>query len=191
MQPPNHAFLHCAMECRLQSRPPASREVLMNRLLIAFLASTLMTGCSGSTAGEKDSRGGENGDDTVVMGTGDPSAITIAIQSPERGTLTTASDVLVAGRASSTGTSISAVTVNGTAADLASDGSFEATIPLVEGITLIETEATDAAGNSAIDARAVMAGTLVDRSTPVAAGVVAALSAQAMAGLSSMVSDLA
>src|SRR5919197_5973082 len=81
--------------------------------------------------------------------------------------------------------------VNGSPAELADDGSFQATLPLIEGITLIETEARDSAGHSATDARAVLAGTLVDQATPVAGGVVANLSAQALTGLSGMVSDLA
>jgi len=164
----------------------------MNRFsLIALLGSLLMTGCSFGSSTRAGA--GDDGDDdaAAVSGEPDPFAVTIEIQSPERGTLSDASEVVVAGRASSTDSSISDVTVNGTTAQVAGDGSFQATIPLVEGITLIETEARDASGNSSTDARAVMAGTLVDQATPVAEGVVANLSGQAMSGLSGMVADLA
>jgi hypothetical protein len=161
----------------------------MNRLLIALFAGFVATACSsGSSSTEDDA--GEEDDGSTVVGEGDPSAITIDIESPERGTLSDATQMVVTGRVTSSAGTIDAVTVNGGPATLSGDR-FEVTLPLTEGITLIETVARDSAGNEAIDARGVLAGTLVDQATPVTDGVVANVSSQAMTGLTTMVSDLA
>src|SRR6266545_3030782 len=106
---------------------------------IALFAGFLATGCSSGTAKDDgdgngiNDPGGDDDDDSggPIVGDGDPSAISIELTSPERGTLSDASEVTVAGRVTSTGGStISGVTVNGTAADLATDGSFELSLPL-------------------------------------------------------------
>jgi hypothetical protein len=165
----------------------------MNRLLIALVGGLLAAGCSsGSIADDEGDQGGGTEDDgSTVVGEGDPTAITIEIDSPERGALSTSTEVTVSGRASSAESTIEEVTINGTATTLGSDGSFQVTLPLGEGITLIETSARDADGNQAIDARGVLSGTLVDATTPVVDGLVANVSGEAMTGLSTMVSDLA
>ena len=164
----------------------------MNRLLIALLGGLLATACSsGTIADDEGDAGGAEDDGGTVVGEGDPTAITIEIDSPERGELSTSTEVTVSGRVSSAESTIEAVTINGTAAPLGSDGSFQVALPLGEGITLIETTARDEAGNEAIDARGVLSGTLVDATTPVVDGIVANVSGEAMTGLSTMVSDLA
>jgi Glucodextranase, domain B len=164
----------------------------MNRLLIALLAGLLASyGCSSGKISDGEGEGeAEDGGETVV-GEGDPTAITIEITSPERGALSDAAEVTVAGRASSAQGGISEITVNGTAVEVGGDGTFQAPVALAQGITLIETVASDEAGNQAVDARGVLAGTLVDAATPVADGVVANISGEAMSGLSDTVSEFA
>ncbi|HKE20695.1 MAG TPA: hypothetical protein VKB80_37735 [Kofleriaceae bacterium] len=165
----------------------------MNRLLIALLGGFLISACSSGSAAddEDDDAAGGADDGSTVVGEGDPTAITIQIDTPERGTLSQDSQASVSGKVTSTDADIESVDINGTAVTLGGDGTFQATVPLTEGITLIQTHARDAAGNEAIDARGVLSGTLVDASTPVTNGVVASLSGQAMTGLSTAVSDLA
>jgi hypothetical protein len=164
----------------------------MNRLLIALLGGILITGCSsGSITDDDDAAGGGEDDGSTVVGEGDPSAITIEIQTPERGTLSQESQVSVTGKVTSTDADIESVDINGTAVTPGGDGTFQATVPLAEGITVIQTTARDAAGNQAIDARGVLAGTLVDAATPVTDGVMISISGEAMSGLSTAVSDLA
>ena len=154
----------------------------MTKALPILLIGTL-AGCTGTiTSG---TGGGGN------AGANDHTPPTVEMTSPERGTVTGDGTVTVSGRATDTESDIAQVTINGTQATLAGDGSFTATLDTVPGITLIDTVATDAAGNTAHDARAVLTGTLVDQTTPVSAGLAANISAEAMTGLSSMVSDLA
>ena len=87
-----------------------------------------------------------------VRGTDEPP--TLEVLTPERGTLSDSSTVRVTGRAST-----SRVTVNGTEAIVQKDGTFEATLSVEDGITLIETHAIQ--GDVDLrDVRAVMAGAL-------------------------------
>ncbi|HTE55003.1 MAG TPA: Ig-like domain-containing protein [Kofleriaceae bacterium] len=165
-----------------------------NRLLAVLLGGLLAFGCSsGSVDGEDDGAaeddGGNDGADDGG-GNGGNGAPVITITSPERGTVSTADSVEVSGRVTGSG-SISQVTINGNAAELASDGSFTANLALEEGITLIETVARDDAGRESTDARGVLAGNLVDQSTPVTEGLVANMSGTAMTGLSGMIQDFA
>ncbi|HLU66809.1 MAG TPA: Ig-like domain-containing protein [Kofleriaceae bacterium] len=144
----------------------------------ALLLAGSLVACGGSGGG------GEDGPKDLV-----PPAIEIT--SPARGTLLEgATSVTVTGRATDD-VEIAGVTINGRAASLEPDGTFSLTLEVAEGITLIESIASDAAGNQAADARGVLAGTLVDQATPVASGVAGHLAPPAMAGLAEMVSGLA
>jgi hypothetical protein len=73
------------------------------------------------------------------------------------------------------------VRVNGVPATVSRiDGAFVAEVPLREGMTFLHTVATDAAGNTAGDTRAALAGALVSADTPVDDGIVARLDARAI-----------
>lgn len=114
----------------------------------------------------------------------------LEIVSPERGTTSPTTSIEITGRAVDD-IGVAEVSVNGVAAKLDGDGNFAVTLNATEGITLLETVAIDDAGNEARDARAVLAGTLVDLATPVAAGLVGHLDSSAMAGLGVIVGDVA
>ena len=83
----------------------------------------------------------------------------IEITSPERGTFAQGSEVRVAGFVHDDSPGVIA-RINGQDITPAADGSFEATVPVGEGISIIESFAVDKASNKARDVRAVMAGTL-------------------------------
>lgn len=82
---------------------------------------------------------------------------TLVVTSPERATTTESTQVTVTGIA--TGNQVG-VKVNGTAVTPDAQGNFSATIDVGQGIGIIETHATDAAGADIEDVRAVLAGTL-------------------------------
>src|SRR5262245_27241028 len=151
----------------------------MTRLASAFLIiGAALPACTGTiTSGS----GSDSNDTTPPV---------IEITTPPRGTVTEDTSVVLAGRVTD-GQSAVSLKVNGQAVAVNGDGSFSTTIPVGEGITLFDTIATDAAGNEANDARAVLAGMLVPQATPVAEGVVANLSGEAMKGLGGLVSNLA
>lgn len=100
---------------------------------------------------------------------------TLEVTSPERGTLADSSTVRVTGHANA-----SKVIVNGTEAILQSDGSFEATLQVEDGITLIETHAIR--GDSDLrDVRAVMAGSLQPTDGSISGPIAARVGAQGFA----------
>jgi len=134
----------------------------------------LLSGCTGTIT-----RDGVDPDDHLPP--------TVEVQTPERGTVTGDGAVTVSGRASDAESAVLQVMVNGTLASLAADGSFQASITLGEGITLIETVATDGGGNTATDARAVLSGNLVDQTAPVEQAIAAFISPQALVGLADLV----
>src|SRR6185503_5264317 len=140
----------------------------------AALVIGLLSGCTGTITRE-----GLDPDDHLPP--------TVEVQTPERGTVSGGGNVMVTGRASDAESAVVQVMVNGTVAALADDGSFQASITLDSGITLLETVATDGGGNTATDARAVLTGTLADQGTPVADAIAAFVSPQAMKGLSDLV----
>jgi hypothetical protein len=142
----------------------------------AALVIGLLAGCTGTITRE-----GVAPDDHLPP--------TVEVQTPERGTLTGERSVTVTGRASDAESVVLQVMVNGTLATLADDGSFQATITLDDGVTLLETVATDGGGNTASDARAILAGNLVDQTTPVADAIAAVISPQAMNGLADLVNS--
>ena len=148
---------------------------VINALLVGSLA-----GCTGNLTGGPE--GAAERDITPP---------TIEIHTPERGTLVEGTQVEVAGVATDLETSIASVTINGQSVPVGSDGRFSVLLQVTEGITLLESVASDAAGNKASDARAVLAGTLVPQETAVSDGVAAHLSAEAMGGLGDMVSGVA
>jgi hypothetical protein len=84
---------------------------------------------------------------------------TLEISSPARGTLADADTVIVTGRVSDKEGPVK-VTVGGTEVTPAMDGTFTATVPVADGVHLIETHAIDTAGHDIRDVRAVLAGTL-------------------------------
>ena len=142
----------------------------------AVLVIGLLSGCTGTIT-----RDGVDPDDHLPP--------TVEVETPERGTVTEGGAVTVSGRASDAESAVLQVMVNGTLATLADDGSFQASITLGEGITLIETVATDGGGNTATDARAVLSGNLVDQTTPVEQAIAAFISPQAMVGLADLVNS--
>ncbi len=106
---------------------------MMRGIAIALLSASVGTACSSAGTDE---------------------APTLEVLTPERGTLSDSSTVRVTGRAST-----SRVTVNGTEAIVQKDGTFEATLSVEDGITLIETHAIQGEVDLR-DVRAVMAGSL-------------------------------
>jgi hypothetical protein len=106
---------------------------MMRGIAIALLSVSAASACSSSASDEPPS---------------------LEVLTPERGTLSDSSTVRVTGIANA-----SKVVVNGTEAIVQKDGTFEATLNVEDGITLIETHAIR--GDVDIrDVRAVMAGTL-------------------------------
>jgi hypothetical protein len=146
----------------------------MTRTRSAALVIGLLSGCTGTITRE-----GLDPDDHEPP--------TVEVQTPERGSTSGDGRVMVSGRASDAESAIVSVTVNGTVATLADDGSFQASITLAEGITVLETVATDGGGNTATDARAVLSGTMADQGSAVPDSIAAFVSPQAMAGLTDLV----
>ncbi len=88
----------------------------------------------------------------------DPAPV-LEVTSPARGSLLDGQQtVTVTGRVTDNGTV--RVTVAGTEVTPAKDGTFSATVPVGNGIEIIETHAIDGAGNDTRDVRAVLAGDL-------------------------------
>jgi hypothetical protein len=115
---------------------------------------------------------------------------TLEVTEPARATFAETDTVVVRGYADAAA-GLAEVRVNGQPADLASDGSFSLTLEVPDTLTLIETVAVDENGTETVDARAVMAGNLVEQSTPVADAMAAHVSEGAMAGFGEMISDFA
>jgi hypothetical protein len=115
---------------------------------------------------------------------------TLEVTEPARATFAETDTVVVRGHADAAA-GLAEVRVNGQPADLASDGSFSLTLEVSDTLTLIETVAVDEYGTETVDARAVMAGNLVEQSTPVADAMAAHVSEGAMAGFGDMISDFA
>jgi hypothetical protein len=115
---------------------------------------------------------------------------TLEVTEPARASFSETESVVVRGYASAAA-GLAEVRVNGQPAELAADGSFSITLEVPESITLIETVAIDQLGTQTVDARAVLAGNLVDQNTPVPEAMAAHVSEGAMAGLGEMVSTFA
>jgi hypothetical protein len=82
------------------------------------------------------------------------------------------------------GDRISKVTVNGVDAQVASDGTFLASVELAPGATFLHTVARDVAGGEATDTRTVQAGTLKSAKDLVDHGLFVALSDDSLAAIS-------
>lgn len=113
----------------------------------------------------------------------DPNAPVVHITSPDRGTF--AGDVpsiTVSGTATDD-TSVASVTVNGVTAQLAADGTWTATVPVVAGTNLLHAIATDGSGNTGKESRAVVAGPMSGIAMAVPQAVTASLSAETFAAI--------
>lgn len=107
----------------------------------------------------------------------------LTITSPERGTVAGAVQTVTVTGTATDEMGIASVTVNGVPATIAADGSFTATIDVYPGTNLIRTIAYDAAGNTATDTRAAMAGTMQPMSMPLPDSVLATLSTDTFAAI--------
>lgn len=151
------------------------------KLALSALALALASNaCTGSLTGGGE--GAESKDHTPPV---------VELISPMRGTVSEGNIIQVRGVVTDDGSGPDKVTVNGETASLRGDGTFELTLDVEDGITLIETIATDKAGNEGTDARAVLAGLLADLDMTVSEGVAAHLSPAAIGGLGDMVADVA
>ena len=113
---------------------------------------------------------------------------TLAVATPERGTMSNSTALTVTGTATDDDSGVAKVTVNDAAATVNADGSFTATVQVAEGVQLLRTVVTDRAGNISTDTRAVMAGTLVKATDPLSNAVIAKIDASAVTALGQMVS---
>lgn len=106
-------------------------------------------------------------------GLGDPRTIekdppVLRVDKPARATvLENAATTVVEGTAWDAGSGIETVLVNDVPAEVAGDGTFHATVPLLDGVTLVQVIAIDRDGNRETDTRAVLQGTFVPAETPV------------------------
>ncbi|MEO8701321.1 MAG: hypothetical protein ABI867_14835 [Kofleriaceae bacterium] len=82
------------------------------------------------------------------------------------------------------GTPVDKVLVNNVAANVAADGTWQATVEISEGASFIETVATDREGGKAFDTRAVHAGEIRTAGSNIDNAVTAAMSTEAFAKIS-------
>jgi hypothetical protein len=87
----------------------------------------------------------------------DPAPV-LEVTSPSRGTFADSDTVTVTGRVTDNGPV--RVTVAGSEVAVGQDGTFSTTIQVGSGVEIIETHATDSAGQTVRDVRAVLAGSL-------------------------------
>lgn len=119
----------------------------------------------------------------------DRAAPLLQVETPLRGTLSEGSTIIVTGTVSDEN-GVAGVKVNGTAAELSGDR-FEASITVGGGMSLVQTIATDLAGNEATDIRAVLAGTFAPQGTPVDDAIVARIGEPEMQVFAGMIENLA
>ena len=112
---------------------------------------------------------------------------TLEVTSPARSTVTDAMQVTVTG----TATNATKVTVNGSDVTPAADGSFSATLDVGAGIGIIETHASDDAGNDVADVRAVLAGTVGTTDGKTAGSIGARVGATALTAIGGAVGKTA
>jgi hypothetical protein len=123
---------------------------------------------------------------TACTSSGDEVPPTLEVTSPERGTLSDSSIVMVTGTASDD-VGVRRVTVNGVAVPIDVDGRFSAEVDLRPGVEVIETIVEDDAGNRARDVRAVLSGDLA----PTTSRVDDAIGARIGAGAFRTIADTA
>ena len=97
----------------------------------------------------------------------DPNPPVLTVIAPERGHTAQTQSVRVYGQVSDVEGGPVGVAINGVAVQVAADGSFDTTINLPAGLTLIQSVATDESGNETTDTRAVLAGELAPIDRPV------------------------
>jgi Glucodextranase, domain B len=154
------------MALRLLSQTPAMRNLFTMSTGLILLAAT--AACETGPADAKDPP-------------------VLRITSPARGLLQDhAGQVVVTGTVepNAKGDPIDKVLVNNVQATVQSDGTFNATIQVSEGATLIQTIATDTRGTTATDTRAVQAGQLRPVGMNIPGAVTAAMSADSFAKIS-------
>lgn len=151
----------------------------MKKLATTALLSVLAA-CSSTTSGG----GGDGSTDKDF----DPP--TIEIESPARGTMAEGGSIRVTGRVTDAGSGVAEVRINDQVATLDGD-SFSLDLAAPAGIAILQTRATDVAGNVGSDNRAVLLGDLADQGTPITDGVVAKLDGGAMGGMAQMISSFA
>ena len=111
----------------------------------------------------------------------------LEVTSPARSTVTDATQVTVTGTAANA----TKVTVNGSDVTPAADGSFSATITVDPGIGIIETHATDEAGDDVQDVRSVLAGTIGTTDGKTAGSIGARVGTTALTAIGSAVGKTA
>lgn len=108
----------------------------------------------------------------------DPTAPTVVIDSPARGTILGDVDHVVVQGHATDDTGVVGVTVNDIPADLKADGSFTVTLPINPGTRLLHAKAVDAQGNEGKETRAVVAGPMAPLNKHVPQSITATMSAQ-------------
>jgi hypothetical protein len=114
----------------------------------------------------------------------------LEITSPERGTIADGDQVTVSGRVQDDSPAV-AVTINGTEVAVNADGTFQTTLVVRDGMTMIETHAIDSAGHDVRDVRAVLAGTLAPTDGSVASPVGARLGTEGLRTVGRALGDAA
>jgi len=113
----------------------------------------------------------------------DPSAPSVHITSPARGTFAGEAATLVVTGTATDDHGVTSVVVNGVDASVDASGNWTATIPVAAGTQLIHAVATDAQGNVGKESRAVEVGPLRPIATAVPRAITAAISAQTFAAI--------
>jgi hypothetical protein len=122
----------------------------------------------------------------------------LKITSPARGTIQSGlDDVEVRGTVTAApdtgngaGLPVASVEVNGVPAQVATDGSFVARVPIGAGATMLHTVALDTDGNEALDTRTIEAGTLLPIDSTIDDAITAAISRDAFAKIGELAGNL-
>ncbi len=143
------------------SLPTGRRGAPPQRHAVATMRRILLTACLLAACGD---RGLTDGDSTPR----DAVPPTLDVRAPGRGAIAGGQQSIeVRGRVTDDASGVARVQVNGRDAAVDAQGNFTVTLPLVPGLTLLHTTATDKAGNEQSDNRAVLGGTLVPVDTMV------------------------
>lgn len=119
---------------------------------------------------------------SACVSTGDDTVPSLLVTSPERGTITDVTAVIVTGE-----TDADELTVAGQAVEVDADGTFSVRVELAPGIEVVETIARNANGNTARDVRAVLSGPLAATGDMVTDAIGAHLGPQALRVLGDVV----
>lgn len=122
----------------------------------------------------------------------------LKITSPARGTIQSGlDDVEVRGTVTAApdtgngaGLPVASVEVNGVPAQVATDGTFVARVPIGAGATMLHTVALDTDGNEALDTRTIEAGTLLPIDSTIDDAITAAISRDAFAKIGELAGNL-